>query len=64
MTLHVENWYSTENRHERHYFLQDGKQHGYQVDGAYLCGINPDLVSPELEQQILELLKPIWSGLD
>lgn len=59
--LQLEEWSSTHNRKERHYFLQDGgKQHGYQSDGAYLCGLNPELVSPELEAQILELLRPIW----
>ena len=41
---------------EKHYFLRDGKQHGYQSDGAYLVGINPQLVSYEQERQILAIL--------
>lgn len=54
--LQVEVWTSTHQRTEKHYFLQDGKQHGYQCDGAYLVGLNPMLVTPEQERQILAIL--------
>jgi hypothetical protein len=60
--LHVEVWNSSENRQERHYFLKDGKSHAYQ-NADYVFGINPQLVSPELEKQILELLKPVYSKI-
>ena len=64
MKLQLEEWQSSHNRKERHYFLQDGQQHGYQSDGAYLVGLNPDIVPLETEQQILRLLEPIWQKLD
>lgn len=63
MKLSVENWHSTDNRHEKHYFLKDGAQHGYQ-DGQYLVGLNPSIVPPETEAKILQLLEPIYQKLN
>lgn len=56
MTLQLEVWTSTHQRKERHYFVKDGKQHGYQIENAYLCGVNPELVTPEQERAILAIL--------
>jgi hypothetical protein len=56
---HLEVWNSSEMRQEKHYFLKDGKSHAYQ-NADYLFGINPLLVTPELEGKILELLKPVY----
>jgi len=52
--VEVEIWQSSQNRHEKHYFIRDG-QHAYQ-DGAYLVGINPERVTPEQERSILAIL--------
>jgi hypothetical protein len=52
--VEVEIWQSSQNRHERHYFLRNG-QHAYQ-DGQYICGVNPELVTPEQERAILAIL--------
>lgn len=54
--VQVEVWQSSHNRHEKHYFIQDGRQYGYQVDRAYLVGINPEIVSREQEDAILAIL--------
>jgi hypothetical protein len=56
---HLEVCNSSENRQERHYFLKDGNSHAYQ-NADYLFGINPKLVTPDLEQKILELLEPVY----
>lgn len=55
MRLRLEKWYSTENRHEEHYFLTDGLSAGYQ-ESAYVFGYNPELVAPATVQKILALL--------
>jgi hypothetical protein len=62
VSLKLEEWQSSHNRRERHYFLQDGRQHGYQ-EGRYLLGLNPQIVPADVEQAILALLEPIISGL-
>jgi hypothetical protein len=62
MHPHLEIWNSSENRQEKHYFLKDGNSHAYQ-NADYLFGINPQLVTPELEQKILELLQPVVDAL-
>jgi hypothetical protein len=54
--IELEVWQSSHNRHERHYFIRDGKLHGYQADGLYLFGLNPEVVTPEQEQEILKIL--------
>lgn len=56
MKPELEVWTSTHSRVEKHYFIKTGEQNGYQLENAYLCGINPDLVPPETEKQILELI--------
>lgn len=59
----LEIWQSSHNRHEKHWFIRDGRSHGYQ-EGQYLLGLNPDLVTSEQEEAILKLLEPIWQKLD
>lgn len=54
--LKLEVWKSSEQRQERHYFLQGGSDaRGYQ-EGVYLFGVNPQRVTREQEQAILALL--------
>jgi hypothetical protein len=55
--LHYEEWYSTENRHERHYFLPSTGHVGYQTQGAYVFGYNPELVSAEKVAHILRIIQ-------
>lgn len=55
MKLCLEKWYSTENRHEEHYFLADASSAGYQ-DSAYVFGYNPEIVSEEKVKKILEII--------
>lgn len=63
MKPELEVWTSNQNRAEKHYFLKDGAQHGYQ-DGQYLVGLNPSIVPPETEAKILQLLEPIYQKLN
>jgi hypothetical protein len=53
--LHLEVWSSSENRHERHYFMRDGQMHGYQR-GQYVWGYNPALISDETAAKIRLLI--------
>ena len=54
--LKLEIWQSSEQRQERHYFLQGCEDaRGYQ-EGIYLFGVNPQRVTPEQERAILALL--------
>lgn len=53
--LKLEVWQSSEQRCERHYFLQGEKSAGYQ-EGIYLFGLNPQRVTREQERAILALL--------
>lgn len=46
MKLRLEKWYSTENRHEEHFFLEGGISAGYQ-ESAYVFGYNPELLTPD-----------------
>jgi hypothetical protein len=50
----LEIWEAT-NRRDKRYFLRE-------EEGRYLFGINPELVPPELEQEILKLLQPVYGG--
>jgi hypothetical protein len=52
----VEVWKSSENREERHYFLKDGQMHGYQIQGAYLFGVNPQFFDDDKINRILAML--------
>lgn len=52
----LEIWTSTENRQEKHYFLKDGEMHGYQIQGAYLCGFNPKFFNDEMISRVLAML--------
>jgi hypothetical protein len=54
--LRLEKWYSTENRHEEHYFLVDGLAAGYQ-ESAYVFGYNPEIVSKEKVKRILDIIR-------
>ena len=56
MSIEIEEWRSTQNREEIHYFVRDGKRHGYQ-GGAYLFGYNPELVSEETAGRIMALIQ-------
>jgi hypothetical protein len=56
MKLHLEVWESSENRHERHYFMKDGAAHGYQ-NAAYVFGYNPEIVSEDVVQKIIVLIE-------
>jgi len=56
MKLKLEKWYSTENRHEEHFFLADGLAAGYQ-ESAYVFGYNPEIVSAEKVQRILRIIQ-------
>lgn len=53
--LKLEVWTSSEQRQERHYFLQGEGARGYQ-EGIYLFGLNPLRVTREQERKILALL--------
>jgi len=55
-SLRLEKWFSTENRHECHYFLKEGLAAGYQ-ESAYVFGYNPEIVSPEKVKRILEIIR-------
>lgn len=54
MKLCVEVWRSDHNREERHYFVPAGDI-GYQHN-TYLFGYNPELVSEEIVQQIIDMI--------
>jgi hypothetical protein len=54
--LRLEKWYSTENRHEEHFFLVDGLAAGYQ-ESAYCFGYNPEMISPEKVKRILAIIE-------
>lgn len=62
MKLRLEKWYSTENRHEEHFFLADGLAAGYQ-ESAYVFGYNPELIPPELVKKIIALIEEHPDGL-
>ncbi len=54
--IELEEWTSTQNRCERHYFLRDGQQHGYQR-GQYVFGYNPAMVSEATAIRIMALIE-------
>ena len=56
MQLDLEVWSSTDNRHERHYFIKDGAGASYQ-DGRYVFGYNPEIVPPEKVERILAIIQ-------
>lgn len=53
--LRLEKWFSTENRHEEHFFLVDGLKAGYQ-ESAYVFGYNPEIVTPDKVSRILDII--------
>lgn len=55
--MKLEVWNSDHNRQERHYFLPDSIMHGYQCQGAYVFGYNPELVSEETAAKIIALIE-------
>lgn len=55
MKLSLEKWWSSDNRHERHYFIKEGEGVSYQ-DGRYVFGYNPEIISPEKVHRILEII--------
>lgn len=54
--LKLEKWFSTENRHEEHFFMVDGLAAGYQ-ESAYVFGYNPEVISPEKVERILRIVR-------
>ena len=56
MKVRLEKWYSTENRHEEHFFLVDGPAAGYQ-ESAYVFGYNPEVISPEKVARIMAIVQ-------
>lgn len=56
MQLSLETWSSSDNRHERHYFLKDGQPGAAYQDGKYVFGYNPDIVSADKVQRILAII--------
>jgi hypothetical protein len=56
MKLRLEEWKSTENRHEKHYFMADGLAAGYQKS-SYVFGYNPEIVSPDKVRRILAIIE-------
>ena len=59
--LRLEKWYSTENRHEVHYFLAEKLTAGYQ-ESAYVVGFNPEIISAKTIKQILAIINDSLSG--
>lgn len=57
MKLQLEEWNSSHNRRERHWFLIDGDQHGYQGERKYVFGVNPKVVSESTVAKIKELIE-------
>jgi hypothetical protein len=55
LKLKLEVWRSDHNRHECHFFLP-GDGSGYQPDGRYFLGYNPQLINEVQIQRILEIL--------
>lgn len=53
--LRLEKWFSTENRHEEHFFLVDGLSAGYQ-ESAYVFGYNPEIIGPDKLGRILQII--------
>ena len=53
--LKLEVWRSDHNRHECHFFLP-GHGAGYQPEGAYYFGYNPQLITQDQLKQILAIL--------
>jgi hypothetical protein len=56
MKLNLENWASSDNRHEKHFFIADGQGASYQ-DGRYVFGYNPDIVSEDKVERILKIIR-------
>jgi hypothetical protein len=56
MKLSLESWQSSDNRHEKHFFIKDGTGASYQ-DGRYVFGYNPDIVSAEKVERILRIIQ-------
>lgn len=58
MKLRLEVWQSSENREERHFFKADFEQTAYQ-QSPYVFGYNPQVVTPEQVERILEVLNAV-----
>jgi len=53
LKLRLEKWFSTTNKHEVHYFLDDKSPAG---DGAYVFGYNPEIILPDKLSRILDII--------
>ena len=56
--LKLEVWKSSENREERHFFINDFKPTAYQ-QSPYVFGYNPQVVSEEQVKQIIAILNAV-----
>lgn len=53
--LRLEVWQSTENREERHYFINEFNPTAYQ-QSPYVFGYDPQVVTEDQVRRILEVL--------
>ena len=56
MKLRLEVWNSSENREERHFFINDFQPTAYQ-QSPYVFGYNPLVVSEDKVAKILEIIE-------
>lgn len=47
--MHVEKWESDKGSREDHYFVDETRK-------VYIFGFNPDLITPETHEKILDLI--------
>lgn len=57
--IKLESWSSSENRNEKHYFIEGGNR-GYQSN-TYLFGYNPEIISEATARTIMALIKAAHS---
>lgn len=56
MKLRLEVWKSSENREERHFFIDNFERTAYQ-QSPYVFGYNPLVVSEDKVEKILEIIE-------
>lgn len=54
--IEIEIWRSDRNRHEVHYFINNGQMPGYQPQGDYLFGVNPKFFNEAKVKRIIAML--------
>ena len=55
MKLRLETWTSSENREERHFFIDEFKPTAYQ-QSPYVFGFNPQVLNQEQVEKILAII--------